>query len=289
MNSNIEEKLAELKRFGFYGKDALRQNGAEIQTALTTQSIKVLKFLAESEEWSVKAAVTMNPFCTCQNIRNFISEIMGRQKLNDSDIKFMKLVSQNPKCSGDILDDIARTFVRLDDWRYLRDKMSNLPNMEDDTLLYLLGENEDFAVHIARTTERQEILIYGPEEYVIENPNCPTELLESIAKSYPSNCRIASKIAANPNADEKTLDALAKLGIDALQRPEWYEGRYREAVDTLKNVANNPTTTAETLTHIWKHGSLPCDSEVLIAMVNNENTPSLIKDTLKPWMKALTK
>ena len=152
-----------------------------------------------------------------------------------------------------------------------------------------MGENEDFAVHIARTTERQEILMYGPEEYVIENPNCPTELLESIAKSYPSNCRIASKIAANPNADEKTLDALAKLGIDALQRPEWYEGRYREAVDTLKNVANNPTTTAETLTHIWKHGSLLCDSEVLIAMVNNENTPSLIKDTLKPWMKALTK
>lgn len=250
MNSNIVQQLKQLERFGFYSQDSVRQNGAEIQTALTASSMKVLEFLAESEDRSVKAAVTMNPFCTSAKIRNFISEILDRGEFNDRDINFMKLVIRNPRCPGDIMDDIVGNLAKHNSFRYedLKEVLE-LPNFENCTLLRLMDDYEWIAPHVAMWTTRQEIWMYCPDEFIVYNPNCPTELLESIAERHPYDARIEMAVANHPNAGEKTLQTLAEHATKS--------SGYGKYLDHLQGIVNaliwNPNTTQEILLMLWRH------------------------------------
>lgn len=278
MNSNIVQQLKQLERFGFYSQDSVRQNGAEIQTALTTSSMKVLEFLAESEDRSVKAAVTMNPFCTSAKIRNFISEILDRGEFSDIDIQFMRLVSRNPKCPGDILDNIVGILAKQESWSDEWREVISLPNIESCTLLRLMEDEEDVAIWVAETTTRQELWMYCPEEYLVENPNCPAELLENIAEKHPYNLDIANKVAANPNVWERTLEKCFNLAMEGLYSARRYDYSDINAQKIITSLSKNPNTTLEILKKLYQHFG-PSD-ERFWRIRNYKNCPSIIKDNI---------
>lgn len=204
MNSNIAPMLVELARYGF---TVNLQNASEIQTALTAQSTRVLQFLAESEDVGVKAAVTMNKFCSSKIIRKLVED-------NHDSLNLLIVISKNNKCSGDLIDDIARILANAKFWASLKE-MIDYPNMENDTLLYLMNENEDFADYVAKHSARHEILTYYVtqmrSEVLLENPNTSTELVKFMSESdyfFP-----ATQMATCPNAGKKTLESLDDTGV----------------------------------------------------------------------------
>ena len=270
MNSNIASKLEELSHQGVYFE---LKNEAELQTALTTQSAKVLQFLAESDDWGVQAAVTKNPFCTSMILR----------KLAEKNSWTKRIVCLSSRCPGDIIDD----YVRNQDIRNLCwDDVLEFPNIEYDTLFYLMNRSDEFTKYVAKHSAKQELLAYIEMagkcyDELLENPNTSPELLTDIyEKMYDSIYTGSIKLAAHPNAGKETLKMLTKTGVWFFRndRSRHYVNYIKNVRQMLNNVASNPNTTMETLEYLWTANPLPDDSELRNAIKKHKNAPSCSKD-----------
>ena len=266
MNSNIASKLEELRH---QGVNVNLKNEAELLTALTTQSAKVLQFLAESDEMDVQAAVTKNPFCTSMILR----------KLAEKNSWTKRFVCLSSRCPGDIIDD----YVRNQDIRNLYwEDVLEFPNIEYDTFFYLMNRSDEFTKYVAKHSARQELLTYIEMadkcyDELLENPNTSTELLTDIGENLYYYGENSIKLAAHPNAGKETLKMLAEDGVGFFRNDG--SRHYVETVrQMLNNVASNPNTTMETLEYLWTANPLPDDSELRNAIKKHKNAPSCSKD-----------
>lgn len=191
MNSNMDldmkARTEKLRCFGFYGEVVLQQYGEEIRTALTTKSTKVLESLAKSKVWCVRAAVAMNPLCSCEIIHKYITKMFGRYRRSLKDRErfnkcFLEMVIPNRNCSVDTLDYIIGKLTKCEPWKTY--------TWERDQILYRIANNpnvseeiQEFLLEVAMKSEVGN----GIRWSLIKNPNTTSQILLKIWKHFERN------------------------------------------------------------------------------------------------------
>lgn len=206
---------------------------------MTTKSVKVLNYLAEMDDVAVKCAVTMNPFCTCGILRKLLE-----QETEDITVKIF--VSKCKLCSGELLDIIVRRYVSDTEANWMIE-ISNHPNVEIPTILYMMDMNLMFREYIGQNTARQEIMPYCDVTDLIKNPNCPKKLLEVIANSacivsdeetYPQS-DVEEDVSKNADESTDVFEVLRKIGNDRNNEIKGGIMDHKNAPDFVKDILAN--------------------------------------------------
>ena len=208
----------------------------EVETALTTKSVKVLNYLAEMDDVAVKCAVTMNPFCTCGILRKLLE-----QETEDLTVKIF--VSKCKLCSGELLDIIVRQYVpnTVMNWMI---EISNHPNVEIPTILYMMDMSWEFREYIGQNTARQGIMPYCNVTDLVKNPNCPKKLLEIIANSVSwvgdedtgSQSDVEEDVAQNADESTDVFEILRKVDNDRNNEIKRGIMNHKNAPDFVKDI-----------------------------------------------------